>query len=97
MVLKLFAKNHKQIYLQKKKNKNCHKTKGKRNYSWYSMELLEIKQELKNSNTVKTEKIYRLQKFNKVKQEKIDTESVIIENNQDIEFPFQKYEHVSHI
>ena len=61
------------------------------------IELLEIKEKLKNSNTVKIEKIYRLEKFDKVKQEKIDTESVIIENNQDIEFPFQKYEHVSHI
>ena len=55
------------------------------------MELLEIKQELENSNTVKIEKIYRLKKFDKVKQEKIDTESVIIEFNQDIEFPFQMY------
>ena len=55
------------------------------------MNLLEIKQELEEANSMKIEKINRLKKFDKAQQEKIDTESIIIEYSQNIEFPLHMY------
>ena len=55
------------------------------------IDLMEIKQELENANSIKIEEIYRLQKFDKIKQEKLDTESIIIEYSQDIEFPLRMF------
>ena len=55
------------------------------------MDLEEIKEELENANSLKIEQIYRMQKYDKIKQEKTDTDSIIIEYGQDIEFPLQMY------
>ena len=55
------------------------------------MKTAEIKEELQNANNIKIENINRLQKFDKIKNEKQDTESIIIEYGQDIDFPLHMY------
>ena len=55
------------------------------------MNLAEIKKELEKNNAVKIEQIKRLQKFDKIKKEKIDTESIILDYGQEIEFPKYMY------
>ena len=57
------------------------------------MKTNEIKEELEYANNIKIEKISRLQKFDKIKNKKQDTESIIIEYEQDtdIDFPLHMY------
>ena len=55
------------------------------------MKLDEIKEELEYKNNIKIEQISRLQKFDKDKKEKCDTESIIIEYGQDITFPLHMF------
>ena len=55
------------------------------------MDLEDIKEELENTNTIKIEQIYRLQKFDKIKRGKIDTETIIIEYGQEVAFPLHTH------
>ena len=57
----------------------------------FAQTFAEIKEELESANSVKIEEIHRLQKFDQTAQKKIDTESIIIEFCQEVEFPFFMY------